>query len=298
MSILINGAARVLVQGIAGNVGRFCTRDMRDYGTEVVAGVAPGRADRVVEGVPVFPSVNTAVRESRANASIIYVPATSALDHVIEAFEAGIKLVVYPGDGLPILDAIEMRAAARANAGVLVGPNTAGLISPPHFKMGFMPSFCFAEGPLGVISKSGSLSYEVCFRLTMAGLGQTTVLGIGGDPIRGITTHEALAKFHDDRQTKAVLYLGEIGGSEEYDVAAYAELPNAKPVAALVVGRQAPPGKKMGHAAALIGSQAEGHAPKCHALKRAGVFVAESLSDLVTCARAALEKLQYRINPT
>lgn len=289
MSILLNGDARILVQGVTGNVGRFSTRDMRNYGTHVVAGVGLGRTEPVAEGVPVFASVAAAVKDTGANAAIVYVPATSALDHVIEAFEAGIMLVVYPGDGLPVLDAIEMRAAARANGGTLVGPNTPGLISPPHRKLGFMPSFCYEEGPLGVISRSGSLSYESCFRLTSEGLGQTTVVGIGGDPVKGFTTAEAIAGFHEDAQTRAVVYLGEIGGNEEYAVAEYASLPDAKPVAALIVGRQAPAGKKMGHAAALVGSQAEGHAAKCKALKQAGVFVAESLSELVACARAALK---------
>lgn len=289
MSILVDGATRVLVQGVTGNVGRFSARDMRGYGTQVVAGVALGKSEPTAEGIPVFGSVAAAVKATEANASIVYVPATSALDHVIEAFEAGVTLVVYPGDGLPVLDAIEMRAAARANGGTLVGANTPGLISPARCKIGFMPSFCYSEGRVGVISRSGSLSYESCYRLTGAGIGQTTVVGIGGDPIKGFTTAEALTRFHEDTQTHAIVYLGEIGGNEEYAVAEYAAASNAKPVAALIVGRQAPPGKKMGHAAALVGSHAEGHGAKCKALKQAGVFVAGSLSELVACARVALK---------
>jgi succinyl-CoA synthetase alpha subunit len=289
VSILVNSATRVLVQGIAGNVGRFSARDMQAYGTRVVAGTAFGRSETNTEGVTIFSSVAAAVRETGANASLVYVPAVNAVDHVIEAFEAGIALAVYPGDGLPVLDAIEMRAAALANGCVLVGPNTPGVISPARCKMGFMPSSCYAEGALGVISRSGSLSYESCYRLTQARLGQTTVVGIGGDPIKGLTTREAVKQFHEDPQTRAIVYLGEIGGTEEYDLIDYVSLPDAKPLAALIVGRQAPPGRKMGHAAALVNSHAEGHAAKCEALKKAGIAVAESLSELVACAETALK---------
>jgi len=294
MSILVNGNTRVLVQGIAGNVGRFSTRDMLAYGTRLVAGVAHGRSVPSIEVVTVFPSVGDAVKETGANASIVYVPASSALDHVVEAFEAGISTVVYPGDGLPVLDAIEMRAVARANGGTLVGPNTPGLIAPGQCKLGFMPSFCYVKGHLGMISRSGSLSYEASYRLTAAGLGQSTVVGIGGDPIKGLTAREAIAQFHKDPETHAIVFLGEIGGDEEYGVAEYASQPDAKPVATLIVGREAPPGKKMGHAAALIGSHAEGHAAKVKALKKAGVFVAKSLTDLVNQAQSALNASHSR----
>ncbi len=294
MSILIGNETRVLVQGITGNVGRYSTRDMRAYRTQVVAGVNHGRKEVDVEGVPVFPSVAVAVTATGANASIVYVPATSALDHVVEAFEAGVSLVVYPGDGLPVLDAIEMRAAARANGGTLIGPNTPGLITPARCKMGFMPSFAYAEGHLGVVSRSGSLSYEASYRLTTGGLGQTTVVGIGGDPIKGLTAREAITIFHKDPDTHAIVYLGEIGGTEEYDVAEYASQADSKPVAALIVGREAPPGKKMGHAAALVGSHAEGHAAKIKALTKAGAFVAGSLTDLVASVRSALKASERR----
>lgn len=294
MSILLDQNARVIIQGIAGNVGRFSARDMLAYGTRIVGGIAHGRGNPVVEGTPVFANVQTAVREAGANASVVYVPATSALDHVLEAIESGIKLVVYPGDGLPVLDAIEMRAAARANGAVLIGPNTPGLISPSLSKMGFMPSFCYLKGHLGVISRSGSLSYESCHRLTGVGLGQTTVVGIGGDSIKGMTAAEVLARFHEDSDTHAIVYLGEIGGNEEYDVADYAARKDAKPVAALIVGREAPSGKKMGHAAALVQSHAEGHAAKCEALERSGVFVARTLPEVVSCAEAALEAARKR----
>jgi succinyl-CoA synthetase alpha subunit len=288
VSVLIDHNSRFAIQGITGNVGRYSARDMVAYGTMVVGGTAAGRPAEEVEGVPVFPSVKALVGATRADCSIAYVPATTALDHVIEAFEAGIRLVIYPGDELPVQDAIEMRAAARANGAALVGPNTPGLISPGQAKAGFMPSFCYAPGPLGVISRSGSLSYEACFRLTTAGLGQSTVIGIGGDSVKGMTAAEALALLHADAETRAIIYLGEIGGNEEYAVAEYAARPGAKPVAALIVGQQAPPGRKMGHAGALIGSHADTHSAKMRALGEAGVHAAGIVTELVVTAREAL----------
>ncbi len=290
MSVLIDQHSRFIIQGITGNVGRFSVRDMRDYGTAVIGGVSAAKAAKDVEGVPVFSDVKAACSLG-ADASVVYVPATSALDHVIEAVENGIKLVVYPGDGLPVRDAIEMRAAALANGATLIGPNTPGLISPGKAKAGFMPSFCYRPGALGVISRSGSLSYEACFRLTSAGLGQTTVIGIGGDPIKGLSAAEALGMLQDDAETQAIVYLGEIGGRDEYDVAAYAARRDAKPVAALIVGRQAPKGKKMGHAAALIGSHADTHSAKMNALEKAGVHAVGTVSELVPAAAAALNDL-------
>lgn len=290
MAILLDGRSRVVIQGITGKMGRFSARDMREYGTNVVAGVVPGRTGVEGDGIPVFPDMRTARDETGADTSLVYVPAPVALDAVLEAFDAGMRLVVYPGDGLPARDAMEMRAAARANGGVLVGPNTPGIISPGKAKVGFMPSVCYTPGPVGVISRSGSLSYEVSKRLTLAGLGQSTVIGIGGDPVKGVTAAEALELFHDDPETSVVVYLGEIGGGDEYDVAAYAARPGAKPVAALVVGRCAPPGKKMGHAGALIGSQADTHEAKLAALRAAGVDAVGSLGELVDAARRALKR--------
>jgi succinyl-CoA synthetase alpha subunit len=183
---------------------------------------------------------------------------------------------------------MEMRAAALHHGAHLVGPNSPGLISPGQAKLGFMPSFCYAPGSIGVISRSGSLSYEACFRLSAAGLGQTSVIGIGGDPVRGVNAAEAIALFHDDPQTRAIVYLGEIGGSEEYALAEYAERADAKPSAALLVGRTAPVGKKMGHAAAMIGSYVESWAAKVDALDRAGVVIARDLDGLATAAASAL----------
>ena len=290
MSILLDKSNRVLIQGVTGQMGQFFVEDARKYGTNMVAGVSPGRAGTKVGDVPVFANVATAVKETAADTAMVFVPPSAVLGATIEAIESGCRLVVATADEMPVLDAIEVRAAARANGAVFVGPNTPGLISPGKAKMGFMPSFCYLQGHVGVISRSGSLSYEGSKRITQAGIGQTTVVGIGGDPVKGTAAAEALALFHKDPDTKAILYLGEIGGSEETFVAEYASSTGAKPVAALIVGKTAPAGKKMGHAAALIGSKAEGHAAKQKMLRDAGVFVADSLGEVVAAMRAALAR--------
>jgi succinyl-CoA synthetase alpha subunit len=287
MSILLHRDARVAIVGITGKFGRFSIRDLTSSGTTVVAGISPGRGGEEIDGIPIHSTASEAVQVQRANAALVYVPASGALDAVIEAFEAGFKLVAYPGDGLPVRDAIEMRAAAAANGGRFIGPNSPGIFSPGVAKLGFMPSFCFKPGPIGLISRSGSLSYECASRLSEADFGQTTFIGIGGDPIKGVNAGEAMALFHNDPQTRAIVYLGEIGSMEEYDIAAYARRPDAKPIAALLVGRTAPPGKKMGHAAAMIGSAADTWSAKIAALESAGVHVARNLDDLVQAAQAA-----------
>ncbi len=289
MSILLDRTNRVLIQGATGQMGTFFIEDARAYGTRIVAGVSPGREGTTVGGdVPVFGSVRAARDETGADTAIVFVPPAAVLGATIEAIEAGCRLVVATADELPVADTIEIRAAARANGTAFVGPNSPGLISPGKAKLGFMPSFCYREGNVGVISRSGSLSYEGAKRLTMAGIGQSTAIGIGGDPVKGTTAAEALELFHQDPETSAVLYLGEIGGSEEVFVAEYASRTDAKPIAALIVGKMAPPGKKMGHAAALIGSKAEGHQAKVAMLREAGVHVANGLGEVVSATRAAL----------
>lgn len=290
MSILLDNGSRVVVQGVTGAMGTFFVTDSRRYGTNIVAGVSPGRGGHNVEGVPVFESVADAVSKSGADTAMVFVPPIAVRSAAIEAIEAGCRLVVATADELPVRDAIEIRAAARANGARFIGPNTPGIISPGKAKMGFMPSFCFMQGHMGVISRSGSLSYEACKRLTLAGIGQTTVVGIGGDPVKGTTAIEALELFHSDPDTKAVMYLGEIGGTEEAAVAEYARRPGAKPVAALIVGATAPPGKKMGHAAALVGSKADSHEEKNRVLRRAGVHTAKGITNVVAQARAALKQ--------
>ena len=293
MSILLDETNRVLIQGATGQMGTFFVEDARKYGTTIVAGVSPGREGTTVGGdVPVFSSVREAREATGADSAIVFVQPAAVMGAAIEAIEAGCRLVVATADELPVLDTIEIRAAARANGTAFVGPNSPGIISPGKAKLGFMPSFCYREGRVGVISRSGSLSYEGSKRLTMAGIGQSTVIGIGGDPVKGTTAAEALELFHDDPQTEAVLYLGEIGGSEEIFVAEYAARRGAKPVAALIVGKTAPPGRKMGHAAALIGSKAEGHAAKLAMLREAGVHVADGAGQVVEAMRAALASVR------
>lgn len=290
MSILATEATRVVVQGITGRQASWSARDIAGYGTAVVAGVVPGKGGTSQDGVPVFDFVSDAVEATGANSSLVYVPAAAALEAVLEAFDAGIRLVVYPGDGLPLQDSVRLRREAKRRAIDFIGPNTPGLISPGRAKLGFMPSHCYRPGPLGVVSKSGSLSYEVCYRLTNAGIGQSTVVGVGGDPVKGFTMGEALELFDADDETAAVLVLGEIGGFEEYQVARYAEGAGAKPVGTFVVGRTAPPGQRFGHAGALIGSDGETYEAKVKALRRSSVTVATSLDDIVSVAKRLLDK--------
>jgi succinyl-CoA synthetase alpha subunit len=280
MSILVDVQSRVVIVGITGRFGAFSARDLRSYGTEVVAGVSQRRAGSAFEGIPVYASTLEAVAQSSADVALVYVPAPAALDAVLEAVEAGCRIVVYPGDGLPVADAMELRAAARSRGATLIGPNTPGVISPGKAKVGFMPSHCYRRGPTGVVSRSGSLSYEACMQLTDGGHGQSTVVGIGGDPVKGLSAAEAIEFFDNDDETEQIVYLGEIGGVDEYAVADYASRPGAKPVAALLVGRTAPSGKKMGHAGAMIDSARDSWQSKVEVLRAAGVSVAESLSML------------------
>lgn len=288
MSILVDSDTRILIQGITGKLGRHSARDLLDYGSPIVAGVVPAPRDSEVEGLPVFATIREACETTGANTSLAYVPAPLALDAILEAIEGGCRLIVYPGDGLPARDAMRIREAARSSGAVVIGPNTPGLIAPDQTKVGFMPSRCFSSGPIGVISRSGSLSYEVCHRLSAAGLGQSTVVGIGGDPVKGLRAAEAAALFQQDPQTRAIVYLGEIGGTDEDEIANHARQSGHKPVGALVVGRSAPRGKKMGHAAALIGSYADTHEAKMEQLHSAGVFAVDRLTSIVDAAREAL----------
>lgn len=290
MSVLLDAGSRVVIVGATGRFGRRTLQDMRRAGTAIVAGVdhrvGPVPTD---DALPLFDSVSTAVRETGANAAIVFIPATRAVDALIETMEAGLRLVVYPGEGLPVMDAITVRRAAMHNDVVYVGANTPGVITPGVAKLGFMPTGCYEPGPVGLISRSGSLSYEAAAALTDARLGQSTAIGIGGDPVRGLTAAEAIELFHDDAQTRAIVYLGEIGGDAEYDVAAYASRPDAKPVVAHIVGRTAPRGKQMGHAAALVGSYRDTWEAKVEALGTAGARIAQSMNDLLAKVRDALE---------
>jgi len=292
MTILATPTTRVLVQGITGRQATWSVEDMLAYGTKVVAGVVPGKGGATHCGVPIYDLVDEAVTATGAQASIVFVPAAAAAEAIREAFDGGCFLVVYPGDGLPIHDAVRLRRLAATYGATLIGPNTAGLISPGKVKLGFMPSHCFSPGRLGVISKSGSLSYEICQRLTDAGIGQSTLVGVGGDPIKGVTIGEALRLFDNDPETDAVLVLGEVGGLEEYQAIDYASRPAAKPVALFLVGRTAPPGRKLGHSSALIGSLQEGYEAKAAALRANGLCVIPTLADVAPAIAGVLPFIQ------
>jgi succinyl-CoA synthetase alpha subunit len=286
MSILVGNDSKVVVQGITGKEGAFHTRQMLAYGTKVVAGVTPGKGGQDLEGIPVFNTVREAVREKGANVSCIFVPPPFAADAVMEAAAAGIKVIVCITEGIPVLDMVKVKAFIRGKDVVLIGPNCPGIISPGKTKIGIMPGPIHKEGGIGVISRSGTLTYEVVDQLTRVGLGQSTCIGIGGDPIVGSSFIDLLKRFKEDPQTTGVILIGEIGGSAEEEAAAYIKADFPKPVIAFIAGQTAPPGRRMGHAGAII-SGGQGRAQdKIEALKKAGITVQLNLG---TLGRTALE---------
>ena len=276
MSILVNKETRLLVQGITGREGSFHTEQMVEYGTNVVGGVTPGGRGKVVAGAPVFDTVADAVRETGANASIIYVPARFAPDAIYEAVDGGIPFVVCITEGIPVNDMVPVYAHVRAKGARLLGPNCPGLITPGEAKVGIMPGFIHAPGPIGLVSRSGTLTYEVVDALTRAGFGQSTAVGIGGDPIIGTSFVDALRLFQEDPATEAIVMIGEIGGSDEEDAARFIADHVTKPMVGFIAGRTAPPGKRMGHAGAIISGGTGTAAEKVAALEAANVRVAES----------------------
>ena len=273
MAILVNNKTKAIVQGITGTQGSFHTKLMLEYGTKIVAGVTPGKGGQEVHGVPVYDTVKEALSEHDANASIIFVPASFAKDAVLEGINAGLELIVVITEHIPIKDTIQMVEVAKRNNVNIVGPNTPGVITPGECKLGIMPGHIFERGPIGIISRSGTLTYEIASNLTKAGLGQSTCLGIGGDPIIGINFVEALEMFANDHETKAVVLIGEIGGDAEEKAAEYIRKEFNKPVAAFIAGKTAPPGKRMGHAGAIISGRTGTAQSKVKALKDAGVHV-------------------------
>ncbi|HET7037624.1 MAG TPA: succinate--CoA ligase subunit alpha [Thermomicrobiaceae bacterium] len=275
MAVLVNDDTRLLVQGITGREGSFHTGQMVEYGTKVVAGVTPGRAGQEVHGVPVFNTVADAVKETGANTSIIFVPAPFAADAVYEAIDAGIGLVVCITERVPVEDAIKFVHYAQQHDTRLIGPNCPGLITPGQAKVGIIPGYITTPGPVGLVSRSGTLTYEVMWSLTEAGIGQTTAVGIGGDPVIGTTFIDALRLFQEDPQTKAIVLLGEIGGSDEERAAEFIKAHVTKPVVGFIAGRTAPEGKQMGHAGAIISGASGTAAAKIAALEAAGVRVAD-----------------------
>lgn len=290
MSILVDNNTRLLIQGITGREGSFHGAQMVEYGTNVVAGVTPGKAGATVAGVPVFNTVAEAVAETQANTSIIYIPARFAADAIYEAVDSGIALVICITEGMAINDMVPVYEYVKRKGARLIGPNCPGLITPGQAKVGIMPGFIHKPGNVGLVSRSGTLTYEVVDALTKAGLGQSTAVGIGGDPIIGTSFVDVLELFQDDPETEAIVMIGEIGGSDEEDAAAFIKTHVTKPVAGFIAGRTAPEGKRMGHAGAIISGGSGTAADKIAALEAAGVRVAESpfqVPDLLKAAIAA-----------
>jgi succinyl-CoA synthetase alpha subunit len=280
MSILIDDKTRVVVQGITGGEGTFHSRQMIEYGTQVVAGVTPGKGGQKHEGVPVFNTVAEAVKETGANASGIFVPPPFAADAVMEAADAGVKVIVCISEGIPTLDMVKVSTYLQGKDVRLVGPNCPGVITPGKCKIGIMPGFIHAAGKIGVISRSGTLTYEAVDQLTKEGLGQTTCIGLGGDPIVGTRFIDALRLFKDDSETEGVVMIGEIGGTDEEIAAEYIQKEFNKPVVGFIAGSTAPPGKRMGHAGAIIAGGKGTAKEKMAALRKAGVAVVDSPADI------------------
>ncbi|HJR64699.1 MAG TPA: succinate--CoA ligase subunit alpha [Gemmatimonadaceae bacterium] len=282
MSILIDSGTRLLVQGITGRDGSFHAKQMVEYGTRIVAGVTPGKGGQQFDGdIPIFDTVADAVDETGANVSVIYVPPPFAADAMMEAAEAGIPLIVCITEGVPVLDMTRVYPYVRERGARLVGPNCPGLISPGQSKVGIIPGRICAPGPVGLVSRSGTLTYEVVAHMTRAGLGQTTCVGIGGDPINGTSFIDCLEAFEADPETKAVVMIGEIGGTDEQDAAQYVKSRMTKPVVGFIAGQTAPPGRRMGHAGAIISGSAGTAAEKIQAFTEAGMGVAKRPSDVV-----------------
>ena len=289
MSILINENTRVVVQGITGSEGSFHTEQMIKYGTKVVAGVTPGKGGmKVFDSIPVYNTVEEAVRKEGANASIIFVPAPFAADAIMEAVDAGVELVVAITEGIPTADMIKVKAYMRGKKTRLIGPNCPGVISPGKCKMGIMPGHIHTSGPVGIVSRSGTLTYEAVYQLTRLGIGQSTAVGIGGDPIIGSTFVDILKLFNEDPETEAVVLIGEIGGSAEEEAADYIKAHFKKPVVSFIAGQTAPPGRRMGHAGAIIAGGKGTAAEKMKALEAAGVKVVRSPAEIGKTVKEAL----------
>ena len=288
MSVLIDNNTKVIVQGITGRDGSFHAAKMKEYGTQVVGGTSPGKGGQQVDGIPVFNTVKEAVAATGADTSIIFVPAPFAKDAMLEAIDGGVKLVVCITEGVPVLDAVEAQNYARVKGVKVIGPNCPGLISPGKSMVGIMPTGVFKQGHTGVISRSGTLTYEVVYDLVESGLGISTAVGVGGDPVVGLYFEDLLQMFQDDPETDSIAMIGEIGGDAEERAAEFIKAHVTKPVAVFISGRQAPPGKQMGHAGAIISGGSGSAEGKIKALEAAGVPVADESRLLPELLKARL----------
>ena len=288
MSIFIDKNTTVIVQGITGRDGSFHTRQMIEYGTRIVAGVTPGKGGQKFDAVPIFNTVAEAAKETGANTSVIYVPPMYAADAMMEAAAAGVTLIVAITEGVPVLDMTRVYPFVKERGARLLGPNCPGLISPGKSKVGIIPGRICTPGPVGVVSRSGTLTYEIVYQLTRAGIGQTTCVGIGGDPINGTNFIDCLTAFEQDPETKAVAMMGEIGGTDEQDAARFVKEHMSKPVVGFIAGQTAPPGRRMGHAGAIISGSAGTAAEKIQAFEDAGMGIARRPMDFVELMKARL----------
>lgn len=290
MSILINESTRLIVQGITGRDGSFHTKKMLEYGTKVVGGTTPGKGGTDILGVPVFNTVADAVKATQANTSIIFVPARFAADAIMEAADAGIKLIICISEGVPTLDVVKAHRFVQMKGAMLIGPNCPGLMSPEKSLVGILPGQIFKKGNIGVISRSGTLTYEVVYHLTANGMGQSSAIGMGGDPVVGLYFRELLEMLQNDPDTDAIVMIGEIGGNAEEQAAEYIKKHVTKPVVGFIAGQSAPPGKQMGHAGAIISSGSGTAAEKIAALEAAGVQVAKEPSEIPGILKEKLKK--------
>lgn len=289
MAIYVNKNTRLIVQGITGQAGAFHTKACKEYGTQVVGGVTPGKGGERFEEIPIFNSVKEAVESTRANATMIYVPAPFAADAILEAADAGIETIVCITEGIPALDMIAVKQYLKTSSSVLIGPNCPGVITPGQCKIGIMPGYIHKPGKVGVVSRSGTLTYEAVHQLSQRNIGQSTCVGIGGDPVQGETFIEVLKRFNQDPDTEAVIMLGEIGGSAEEAAAEWIRSEMKKPVVGFIGGQTAPPGKRMGHAGAIISGGSGKASDKIAALEKAGVFVSLSPASLGETMEKALK---------
>ncbi|MGH8195724.1 MAG: succinate--CoA ligase subunit alpha [Woeseiaceae bacterium] len=290
MSILVDKDSKVVCQGITGNQGSFHTEQCIEYGTQVVAGVTPGRGGEKELGVPVYNTMREAVRETGADVSMIYVPAPFAADAILEAADSGVELIVCITEGIPVLDMVKVKAALADYDCRLIGPNCPGIITPDECKIGIMPGFIHRKGRVGIVSRSGTLTYEAVYQTTQNGLGQSTCIGIGGDPVRGMNFIDCLELFQADAATDGILMVGEIGGSDEEAAAEYIQAEVTKPVVAYIAGVTAPPGKRMGHAGAIIAGGKGTAEDKFAALDAAGVTTVRSPAELGSTMKTLLDK--------